>query len=213
MFGWIVISLLAFSLTGVLTLRLANTLRYLEKKHHYENTKFFSETGLPYHKVIDGHKKSFEYTVSLTLEKTYPDSPQLIDIPIGGKDSVNECFQIDCMLFHKTGIYIIGLKDYKGDVYGSKSSKYWNVCYETNGKKAIFEFRNPILQNETHIHALNAINHADYQNIVIFSKHTLIDEPIKELHTVDSLGALIESKPPIYSKDVLKTIKASIEAH
>ena len=212
-FGWIVIGLLTFSLIGILIFRLRKTFQYLEKKKNYETSRFFIEKRLPYHKLIHEKGKFFEYTVSHTLEKAYPDSSQLIDITIRRKGSVNEYAQIDCILFHVTGIYVLELKDYNGYVYGARNNRYWNVGYETNGKKATYEIQNPILQNLSHIKDLSAIRKTDYKNFVLFSSNATIDTELPEVHTLSTLKAHIDSREPEYSMDVLKDIKGSIEGH
>jgi len=212
MAGWIVIGLLIFSIFCLFAVRTRIFLRYLDRKASYETSQFYRDTALPYRKVLSEKGRLFEYEVSHALEKEFPSSPQILDLTIRKKDSINEYAQIDCIFIHDSGIYVLELKDYNGYVYGNKAHRFWNVGYETNGKKAIYEFQNPIMQNIAHINNLNDIVEARYLNIVIFSKNIYIDSNLSEIHTLKSLIDFIRSREVVYTKDVLKDILARIES-
>ena len=68
--------------------------------------------------------------------------------------------QIDVLMIHETGIYVIECKNYTGWIFGSENNLYW---YQTlySGKSGVHKesFYNPILQNKSHINALS-----DYLN-------------------------------------------------
>ena len=68
--------------------------------------------------------------------------------------------QIDVLMIHETGIYVIECKNYTGWIFGSENNLYW---YQTlySGKSGVRKesFYNPILQNKSHINALS-----DYLN-------------------------------------------------
>lgn len=211
-FGWFVMSLLIVSITSIAGVKLRKLFHYKNDKKKYETSLYYKESAIPYKTLKTLPGKLFEYAVSQALETAFPNTEQLCDLTLRRKDSVNEFVQIDCVLMHETGIYVLELKDYKGYVYGSRTSRFWNVGYETNGKKATYEFQNPILQNEGHIKDLKAMKEADYQNIVMFSPNTTIDTTLSELHTLHSLKTLILSRVPIYTINDLKDIKGSIES-
>ena len=68
--------------------------------------------------------------------------------------------QIDVLMIHETGMYVIECKNYTGWIFGSENNLYW---YQTlySGKSGVHKesFYNPILQNKSHINALS-----DYLN-------------------------------------------------
>ena len=68
--------------------------------------------------------------------------------------------QIDVLMIHETGIYVIECKNYTGWIFGSENNLYW---YQTlySGKSGVHKesFYNPILQNKSHINAVS-----DYLN-------------------------------------------------
>ena len=68
--------------------------------------------------------------------------------------------QIDVLMIHETGMYVIECKNYTGWIFGSENNLYW---YQTlySGKSGVHKesFYNPILQNKSHINAVS-----DYLN-------------------------------------------------
>ena len=72
-------------------------------------------------------------------------------VPYKGKTT-----EIDVVMLHETGIYVIESKNYSGWIFGSEDQKQWTQVNGYNKKK----FYNPIWQNRTHIRALS-----EYENI------------------------------------------------
>lgn len=70
--------------------------------------------------------------------------------------------QIDHVIISSHGIYIIETKNYSGKIYGSENAEYWTQYLRGNG----YEFRNPILQNQSHIIAIKNTLHIDSTHIV-----------------------------------------------
>lgn len=68
-------------------------------------------------------------------------------VPYQGKTS-----EIDIILIHEKGIYVLESKNYSGWIFGSAEQKNWTQCFNKNKK---YQFYNPILQNQTHINALS----------------------------------------------------------
>ena len=88
--------------------------------------------------------------------------------------------QIDVLMIHETGIYVIECKNYTGWIFGSENNLYW---YQTlySGKSGVHKesFYNPILQNKSHINALS-----DYLNFqkeyinscIVFGREAVLKE-------------------------------------
>ena len=71
-----------------------------------------------------------------------------LNIPTGdGKTT-----EIDLILIHETCIYVFEIKNYKGTIYGNGNGEIWTQYFRTAPNNV---FRNPILQNEYHIKAIN----------------------------------------------------------
>ena len=60
--------------------------------------------------------------------------------------------EIDLLLIHTTGFYVIESKNYSGEIYGDEGSRYWEARYPAS--RSSYELENPIRQNATHARAL-----------------------------------------------------------
>jgi hypothetical protein len=93
-------------------------------------------------------------------------------IPNGDK-----CTEIDLLLLHPTGIFVVESKNYSGNIYGDEDSRNWVKSYD-DGKS--YKFYNPIWQNNMHIRCLNALlkdkYYGNFYNIIAFSKRCEIKE-------------------------------------
>ena len=86
--------------------------------------------------------------------------------------------QIDVLMIHETGIYVIECKNYTGWIFGSENNLYW---YQTlySGKSGVHKesFYNPILQNKSHINAVSDyLNfHKEYINsCIVFGREAVL---------------------------------------
>lgn len=63
--------------------------------------------------------------------------------------------EIDLILLHESGIYVIESKNYSGWIFGSENQKYWTQSLANGpGKKKTNSFYNPIWQNKGHLNCL-----------------------------------------------------------
>jgi len=99
-------------------------------------------------------------------------SPQLgyrkilknIYVPYG-----NQTTEIDVVMIHETGIYVIESKNYSGWIFGSENQQQWTQMLNSYTKK---RFYNPVWQNRTHIRALSNYTNIDKSKIksyIVFS--------------------------------------------
>lgn len=70
--------------------------------------------------------------------------------------------EIDIILLHNTGLYIIENKNYDGDIYGSQKDYKWTQFFNSKHK---YQFYNPVLQNARHIEVIKEILR-DKRNII-----------------------------------------------
>jgi len=78
--------------------------------------------------------------------------------------------EIDILLIHETGIYVIESKNYSGWIFGSAEQQQWTQMLNKNTKN---RFYNPIKQNTTHITALSQflhINKSIMKSFIVFSE-------------------------------------------
>ena len=88
-----------------------------------------------------------------------------IYIPYRGRTA-----EIDVLLIHETGIYVIESKNYSGWIFGSAEQQQWTQMLNKNTKN---RFYNPIKQNTTHITALSQflhINKSIMKSFIVFSE-------------------------------------------
>lgn len=66
--------------------------------------------------------------------------------------------EVDLILIHESGIYVIESKNYSGWIFGSESQRYWTQSLPGhNGTAEKHRFYNPIWQNKTHIQCLKTL--------------------------------------------------------
>ena len=81
----------------------------------------------------------------------------------------NQTTEIDVLMIHETGIYVIESKNYSGWIFGSENQQQWTQMLNSYTKK---RFYNPIWQNRTHIRVLSNYINIDKSKIksyIVFS--------------------------------------------
>lgn len=89
--------------------------------------------------------------------------------------SKNGTTEVDCVLIHETGIYVLESKNVGGKIYGSYKQKNWTQILEHSARS---QFYNPVWQNEGHIAALKSILGSEYNyfSYVVFSERCVLAE-------------------------------------
>ena len=106
-----------------------------------------------------------QYLFNSVRFKGYYKTLQNIYVPY--KDSTSE---IDVLVAHKKGIYVIESKNYSGWIFGSENQQQWTQMLNKNAKE---RFYNPIRQNKTHIKALSEylqIEPSKMKSYIVFSE-------------------------------------------
>ncbi len=63
--------------------------------------------------------------------------------------------EIDVIMFHRKGLFVIESKNYSGWIFGNERNKQWTQTLPVGyGKSHKERFYNPIMQNATHIRAI-----------------------------------------------------------
>lgn len=116
-----------------------------------QNTNFFLQFDDQYKKFkakLKGDVGEFAASLALkygTNEKLNIVKNVFVPLPNG------KTAEIDLIIIHSTGIYVIECKNYSGWIFGSTDNKNWTQSF-ANGKK--YSFFNPIVQNKYHINSL-----------------------------------------------------------
>ena len=69
------------------------------------------------------------------------------NIVIGNEEKTS---QLDLVMVHTTGVYMVEVKNITGRIYGYRKQKYWKAYYNYRP----FDMYNPVFQNEGHIRNL-----------------------------------------------------------
>ena len=117
-------------------------------------------------------EKQLKGIVGESIIQLLLNSPQLgyrkilknIYVPYGNKTT-----EIDVVMIHETGIYVIESKNYSGWIFGNEKQQQWTQMLNSYTKK---RFYNPVWQNRTHIRALSdyaSIEQSKIKSYIVFS--------------------------------------------
>ncbi len=135
----------------------------------YKLTGYFKDTGIPYF-TMRGNKGLYgEYLTREILEKTEGYKKFLNNLYLDKGDG--KTTEVDLVMIHTSGIYVIESKNYSGWIFGNEKSQQWMQTLK-NGEK--HQFYNPIYQNKLHVKALqqtlNLPDNIPFHSIVVFSE-------------------------------------------
>jgi len=140
----------------------------LMQKLQYDKTEYAAATKHSYWAVVRDVGLSGEYLIYKNLKRVSQKREFLFNVylPKDGKTT-----EIDVLLLHKTGIYVFESKNYSGWIFGSEQSPNWTQTLKGGRKN---KFYNPIMQNRTHIKALQEFL-SDYpdvpcHSVIVFSE-------------------------------------------
>lgn len=135
----------------------------------YEKSNYKKETGYNYYKVRFNTGYYGEYLTFNILEKVNGNKKILTNVYV--PKETGGTTEIDVVMIHEKGIYVIESKNYSGWIYGDEKNKNWTQTFKS-GKKV--KFNNPIWQNQTHIRhlmkLLNIENSNMFNSIIVFSE-------------------------------------------
>ncbi len=144
---------------------------YLVKRSKYIKSDYYRTTKTAFHKVCFNKGAYGEYLSSRYLEELDGYKKFLYNIYL--EKNEEETTEIDVLMLHTSGIYVLESKNYSGWIFGREQDKNWKQTLQ-GGKKS--SFYNPVKQNRTHIKylskALKEIGDFDYciQSLIVFSE-------------------------------------------
>ena len=156
-----------------------------------------------------------EYLIKFALGhhnlKGYGISSSNIYIP--HKLQENKTTEIDVLLLHEKGIFVVESKNYSGLIYGNETDLHWTQFFSKKTKNG---FYNPIRQNHTHCESLSEFLDIDSRTItsyVVFSAHcelknvpesTDLCRILKQDDLLSDIRAILKDRPTIYTKVQIK---------
>lgn len=105
--------------------------------------------------------------------------------------------EIDIVYINKKGIFVIEVKNWKGDIRGSLDSEKWTTTY-FKGKEMVKNAPlNPVKQNAGHVRALSRLFNKEYPiyPLVVFTRGNAPKLGLKSVINVNQLIPYIDSVP------------------
>ena len=146
---------------------------YTIKKNQYKKTEYYQQTknsylNVRFNKGLLGEFCTYKYLNPLDGYKRY-----LFNLYI--PTSNGETTELDVVLLHESGIYVLESKNYSGWIFGTETQQYWTQTLSSGkGRSQKNRFFNPILQNKGHLKWLQAFladQSLPFYSFIVFSEH------------------------------------------
>ncbi len=135
--------------------------------YQYYNSDYYQITRIPYKNLNKNTGTQGEYLTYKQMQPTLGYKKFIFNAYLTTDNGTTE---IDIIMIHTSGIYVIESKNFHGIILGKQSEQNWTQCLS---KKHTYTFYNPIKQNQRHIEALKAhipvLNDELYKSIIVFS--------------------------------------------
>lgn len=140
--------------------------------NEYKNSVYYKETGIEYENMITDTGKAGEYATYKAI-KDIPGYKRFVFNTYVEKGN-GKTTEIDIIMIHEKGIFVIECKNYNSFISGDESQKNWCASY-AGGKEKHF-FLNPIIQNSNHIRYLREkLNgYTNIHSIIVFGNGATI---------------------------------------
>lgn len=142
-------------------------------RRKYKKSEYFRLTGNPYLSTVLDKGRYGEYLTYRKLLKPGGDKKFLFNIYIPKPD--NTASEIDVLLIHESGLYVLESKNYSGWIFGMENQRYWTqtIPRQKGRPPEKNRFYNPVLQNRGHIKALKSYLEDEslpVRSIIVFSE-------------------------------------------
>lgn len=174
----------------------------------FKQETYYKITGNSFFQTIFEPGKYGEYLTYKKLKEYEADGGKFLFNCYLPKDD-GTTTEVDVMLIHSTGIFVIESKNYSGWIFGSEKNRTWTQTLRSgNGKVKKEHFYNPIMQNSTHINWVRTIvgKNVPIYSLIAFSERCTL----KDI-TVESPDVMVINRQHI-SKSVKQMGNRSIQA-
>lgn len=129
--------------------------------------------------------------------------------------------EIDVLMLHNTGIYVMESKNYSGWIFGSEGQRQWTQTFETGRKE---RFYNPIMQNRAHVKALSVhlgLPEDAFRSYIIFSERCELKKVPEDTdafaicqrdHMLRVLRKDLAARDAVFDEDGLAKLVTAFEA-
>ena len=124
----------------------------LHHRNRYHHTDYYKQTRLPLSAVRQDKGLSGEYETYRKLRHLRGYHRFLFNLYVPAE--AGETTEIDQILLHESGIYVLEVKNYTGWIDGTAHQRCWTRT-DPDGTSAPHYFYNPVLQNKGHIRWLH----------------------------------------------------------
>ena len=169
---------------------------FLVNYHQYKNSNYCRETNNSFLSVCFDKGRSGEYYLAQYLNCFQSMGCKFLFNLYIPRDN-GKTSEIDVIMFHPKGLFVIESKNYSGWIFGNEKSKQWTQTLPVGRRRSNKErFYNPIMQNSTHIRAIRKLidDTIPVYSIIAFSDEcTLKDVTVKSNVVVTYYSRLYKS--------------------
>jgi hypothetical protein len=154
--------------------------RYKKSDYYEQKQNLTAWINPPADKGAEG-----EFTLGSTLERLPGYKRLLFNVYVTKPDGTTT--EVDVIMLHTSGIYVIESKNYRGWIFGSEGDRQWTQSFP-NGRKE--RFYNPVMQNEGHIKALMELlskPRNSFHSVVVFGN----DATLKKINLTSSNSVVL----------------------
>lgn len=156
---------------------------------------------------------TFEFEIMDVLRVAFPDAVLIHDRKIYS-DYLQQDTQIDVIMIHSSGVFVIEAKNWKGWIKGTYDDAMWTG---KSSEAKILTVFNPIHQNFIHIRTIRnalrgiGVNPPLFANIVVLPDGTAIKSDCSEIVNLSSLVSKIREQASTVNKkqmrkDIMKVL-------
>ncbi|MDD4377827.1 MAG: nuclease-related domain-containing protein [Eubacteriales bacterium] len=149
------------------------------KSIKYHLSPYYRATGKNFSHVKANVGEYGEYIVFNNLLRIKGKKMLLANLYV--RTGKEKCTELDVVMIHTSGIYVVESKNYKGQITGYPTSRQW---VQSLGRNIENRFYNPIQQNNTHIRALRRVLKCDesvFRSVIAFNDNS----DLSNVHTDD----------------------------
>lgn len=168
-------------------------IRFILSYKTYKNSNYYRTTRNSYWSVHCNSGLYGEYSLYRYLQPFESMGCKFLFNLYVPKDN-GKTSEIDIIMFHSKGLFVIESKNYSGWIFGNENNKQWTQTLPVGRRRSHKErFYNPIMQNATHIRAIRKyVNDTiPIYSIIAFSDNcTLKDVTVKSSTIVTYYSSL-----------------------
>lgn len=162
--------LLALTATFLLVFIFCRLIKYALRMRAYKTSDYAQNTNKSMKKALSDKGSRGEYELYRQADRYLEGNAYwLFNVYVPRPNGSTT--EIDAILFHASGIYVIESKNYRGQICGNERREQWTQSF-TAGRNApvqTYSFYNPVKQNQIHVDCFRAWLGWEYVRVPIYS--------------------------------------------